>query len=163
MASKEYRFQVVYHDLPDNVREEVINLWVTERILPQPEAERRVDELVLVIRNEEGDAIGVVTTYIRDFLKPGNYYYFLRMFIKPAERKSYSLLIDAYRRTFTVLDEYQQVELNPHGLLLEMENMKFSGKRIVKKLSENGLVYWGRNALGNDVWYHRFDAGLPEK
>ncbi len=130
--------------------------------MSQAEATRRVNEVVLVIRNSQDELIGVTTVYTRDFARPGNVYYYFRMFIRPTERKSYTLLKVAYRKTFIFLDNFQQVEMKPYGLIMVMENQKLSGKRFEKWLADKGLVYWGKNELGQAVWYRRFDAGLPE-
>ena len=42
--------------------------------------------------------------------------------------------------------------------MLEMENTKFGGKGAARELAKLGPAYWGKNAIGQDVWYHRFDT-----
>jgi len=155
---EEYLFQNVYQEISEDIRQEIIILWLEAQVLSEEEAKRRASEVVLTIRNTTGELIGVTTAYIRDFVRPANFYYYMRMFVKPTERKSYRMLKKAYRYTFTSLKQHRQSDTEVHGLVLEMENMKSGGKGAVRELSKLGLVYWGKNAIGQDVWYHRFDT-----
>jgi hypothetical protein len=155
---EEYLFQNVYQEISEDIRQEIISLWLEAQVLSEEEAKRRASEVVLTIRNTTGELIGVTTAYIRDFVRPANFFYYMRMYVKPTERKSYGMLKKAYRYTFTSLKQHRPSDTEVHGLVLEMENMKFGGKGAARELSKLGPVYWGKNAIGQDVWYHRFDT-----
>ena len=89
---EEYLFQNVYQEISEDIRQEIISLWLEAQVLSEEEAKRRASEVVLTIRNTTGELIGVTTAYIRDFVRPANFYYYMRMFVKSTERKSYGML-----------------------------------------------------------------------
>jgi hypothetical protein len=159
----DYLFQNVYQKTPEDIRQEIIKLWLEAQVLSAEEARRRASEVVLTVRSDTGELIGVTTAYIRDFVRPANFYYYMRMFVKPTERKSFGMLKKAYRTTYTSLKQHQRSDSREvHGLVLEMENLKFGGPGAAKELATLGPVYWGKNAIGQDVWYHRFDTDIVD-
>jgi len=159
---KKYRFKPVYQNISDELQQEIVSLWLDARVLTSQEAKRRVPEVVLTVRNSKKELVGVTTAYTREFIKPGNFYYYMRMFVKPAERRSFEMLEEAYRRTYQTLSKAKSTEIEVQGVVLEMENVKFTGKGAINRLANLGPVFWGKNAVGQDVWYHRFDAD-PKK
>lgn len=159
---KKYRFKSVYQKISDSLHQEIVDLWMDAKVLSSQEANRRVSEVVLTMRNSKKELVGVTTAYTREFLKPGNFYYYMRMFVKPTERRSYEMLEEAYRRTYRTLSKVLKTDVDVQGIVLEMENVKFTGKGVINRLANLGPVFWGKNATGHDVWYHRFDAD-PKK
>ncbi len=159
---KKYRFQSVYQNISDNLKQDIVDLWLDSKVLSAQEASRRVSEVVCTIRNSNNELVGVTTAYAREFIRPGNFYYYMRMFVKPMERRSYEMLEEAYRQTYRTLSQVHHTENEVYGIVLEMENVKFSGKGVINRLVKLGPVYWGKNGVGQDVWYHRFDTD-PKK
>lgn len=152
-----YTIYNVYHAVPAGLRDEIIDLWRRNRILPHPdEAERRVDEVVLVIRGPAGQIVGVSTVYIGDFQQPGNSYYFYRMFIQPADRIPGLMRFVALRTREILKAQHVPGTDGPQGVIHVNENQKLMRPGMKRMFERNGYEYLGRGPKGNDIWRYLF-------
>lgn len=146
-----YTIYNVYKTVSGDLRDEIIDLWRRNRILPGPEeARRRVDQVVLAIRNPAGQVVGVTTVYTGDFQQRGNVYYFYRMFIQPSDRIP-GLMRSVTLRTRDLLRERHTPD-GPRGVIIVTENAKLMRPGMRRMFERNGYEYMGRGPKGNDVW-----------
>lgn len=146
-----YAIDNVFQAVPPALRDEIIDLWRRNQILPGPEeALRRVNQVVLAIRNPAGQVAGVSTAYVGDFQQRGNSYWFYRMFIQPADRVP-GLMRFVTLRTCGILGE-RHVPGGPKGVIIVTENRKLMRPGMRRMFERNGYEYMGRGPKGHDVW-----------
>ena len=111
---------------------EVRRLWLTECGLAPAEAERRLAELLFLIRRPAtGELMGVSTAY-PDLLPGGDArYWFFRMFIREPCRGEVGLPALVLRSAFRELASQQGVKETCRGLAAVVENPKFRGPRML--------------------------------
>ena len=82
-ASSTFRLQTVLDGVTAAEADEVRRLWLDASVVPPAEAERRIAELLFLIRDAAtGELVGVSTAYPAA-LPPGDTrYWFLRMFVR---------------------------------------------------------------------------------
>lgn len=158
---KGYLLQSVYQQIVSPQREEIVKLWTVCKVVPPLEAERRVDEVVLTVRNSDGCLVGVSTAYLQKFIpEEPNPFYFMRMFIRPEDRGSLGLFRLVSRKTREFLKTYEQPGCSPKGVIILLENLKFLGKGNSKNLKRRGWSYWGQGVKGYHIWYECFDGSV---
>ena len=153
----DYLMEFVYGTLGAGQRSEIAELWVSSGVLPPEEASRRLDEVLMTLRNAQGDLVGVNTVYVQDLLQPGNPYYFYRIFIREQDRGG-SLRTAATRVARQRLKEYQAVTPQPRGIVIVTENRKYERPGAVRLLRRQGWHYLGRGPRGYSIWFENFDC-----
>ena len=158
-----YRLINVYNNIDSSLKNEIIALWTNHRAIPPDEAERRVQEVVYIIRNPDGIIAGVSTVYLRKFIDGEHPFYFMRMFIRPEDRGHLGLPKWVSQKTREFLKTYKRAECRPKGVIIIIENPKYLGKGNKKSLEERGWKYYGQGPLGKHIWYECFDGSLLKK
>jgi hypothetical protein len=153
----------VYNNVDSSLKNEIIALWTGNRAVPPEEAERRVEEVVYIIRNPDGMIAGVSTVYLQKFIAGVLPFYFMRMFIRPEDRGHLGLYRLVSWKTREFLKTYKRLESTPKGVIIIIENPKFLGRGNKKSLEERGWTYYGKGPLGNHIWYECFDGSLLTK
>lgn len=146
-----YKVKVVYNNIDNKLQNQIIDLWVKNKVLPFAEAKRRVSEVVTVGYNQNQEIIGVSTVYSRYFSPLNGNYYFYRMFVAPDYRNR---LIKRDGGDFMSVT-YEHLQSNPSnhkGIIVVIENTKISDKIIggifgfsFLGLNENRLKIWFKN------------------
>jgi len=156
-----YRLSIGYGHLEARERDEIIGMWVTAGVLPPPEAQRRVAEVVLTARDPSGSLAGVNTVYVAAVPGASGPYYFYRTFLRPAHRGVWGLAATMFRLALRFLAEYPHPQ-RPLGLVAVIENPKLAHPRIARRLRRLGLHHLGRDSNGREVWCARFDGSVPK-
>ena len=138
----------------------IIAMWLEEGVIPRPEAERRVTEVVYAIVDSEENILGVTTAYAGQLPEGAKPVWFLRMFIKNSSRKASGLKNrsafqwDAFEMTCQYLAQKNQ---KTHlGVVMVTENRKLWSERWQKRLGEKGWELLGRDPRGNVIYLLRF-------
>ena len=162
---KEYRLKNVYGTMNSSERKALIDFWTGLGVLSQEAAERRADEAVFLLLDENDRIIGVNTVYIDHLLFPDNPYYFYRTMIHPDHRHSYNILIEMIDRTFQLLAKIETDRKEVKGLAITIENPKLARTLSLARFRESGethildrlkIHYAGKNSSGYDLWYRNF-------
>lgn len=143
----DYTYKAYYKCLPEELKREIINLWVSEGVLTLEKAINRVDDVVLVGFDPNNKVCGVTTVYLEKLLD--GYYYFFRMFIKESERGKIKL--KGSKLTHEFLKDFDH-PLKPKGVVAVAENVKITN-RVMKS---QGWSYFGKNEKNQDVYYVLF-------
>ena len=146
---------------PINVwRDRVIGMWVTEGVISQKEAERRVHEVIYALLDDKDEAVGVTTAYpghITLFAEP---VWFLRMFIRKSARKALGLKNhsafqwEAFDKTCQFLAQNNRAA--HRGVVMVTENRKLWSERWQKRLGERGWQVLGKDAGGHVIFFLPF-------
>jgi len=159
METRHYRNYIasfVFETIGDEDRAGVIDLWRRTQALPPDEsAERRVAEIVIVVRESSSGTVVAVNSVFRAKLNPESPdYYLFRSFIDPAHRGSELIF-------FMTRFAYEQLNLrhrpgSPAGLFFFTDNKKLQWPGIMERMKREGLEYLGRGPLGRDQWRKLF-------
>lgn len=141
--------------------EDVVALWTSEGGLTQAEAERRLDELLLVGIAPDGSLAGISTAYLAPNAQlRGNLWYY-RTFVPAGHRKTNVAvsLIQASRDR--ILERFTQGEdRRGLGFIFELENEGLK-RRFPKGIwHESDVLFIGENAHGAHVRV-RYFPGVP--
>jgi len=159
-----YHLKKVYGTLDKNKREkrQLIEFWTSLGVLSKEEAERRTNEALFLLLDEEQNIVGVNTAYPDTLIFPDNRYYFYRTLIHPKHRYSYRIVISMFNRAFELLKE--QKDPSAKGLAVSIENPKLA--RILsrarfhpvaaKRLLAQKFHYAGKDTHAHDLWYRNF-------
>lgn len=153
LAYHDYRMQNVFGEKPEGLRREIVAFWRANRALRRGEAEawRRSNEVVLVIRNPEGEIAGVTSVYAAAFR--GATYYFYRMFIRRGDRVP-GMMRFATLETRHFLQR-QHAPGGPKGMIVISENPKLMNPGMRRMMARGGFTDAGKTPKGLDIW--RFD------
>ncbi len=150
IAFRDYRLIPVFRSTTPELREAVVDFWLGEGALRnRPSAEERAFELVYVIRNRQQELIGVSTAQLAPGLG-GQPAYFLRTFIRPADRTP-GLPQRVIRETWQLLKRRTPPD-GPQGAFLVGENPKLQRPGMKQQLARRGWDYLGQNAKGLPLW-----------
>jgi hypothetical protein len=142
-------------------RDDVIGLWLSEGVLSREEAERRVDEVLLIATDEAGKPIGVSTTYLQfnRRLRANMWYY--RAFVAAAHRRSDVAVVlallgrDHHARRFHAGEDRRAL-----GVIFEVEHeglKRFAGGA---RWLPTDFIFIGENDRGDHVRVHYFPGAL---
>lgn len=151
-----YKLHNVYQKTTPDLRREIIAFWQRNNAIPDlREAERRVHEVVYLIRNPADVIVGVSSVYTARAGNPPASYYFYRMFIQPRDR-SYAMMRLVIGMTRDFLRD-EAPEPKPRGLVHVNENPKLMRRGIRRMFARHGYEFVGKTERGFDVWVYRFD------
>ncbi len=151
-------YEVVRFDRQDRIsREEVISAWTGDAGLSRPEAERRLDELLLLAIDQQGALAGVSTAYLARSEQLHADMWYVRAFTAPAHRNSNVGLLLALASRDRLIERFVEGDDSRGlGIAMEIENESLR-RRFPKGLwFETDYLFIGRNARGADVRVHYF-------
>jgi hypothetical protein len=147
-------FTFVEHWQKDDVDdgEAVLEFWRRENaISDEASAKKRLGEIVLLARDENGVVAGVSTAVKISMPRLGQPTYYFRCFIGKQWRKS-RLVLHLLRRTCDVLENYARSHDFPCiGVILEMENARFGQALQRAWWPSTGFVFIGKSQRGLDL------------
>lgn len=152
-----YSYKFYYRCLPDNLKEEIINMWVKEGVLTYERAKKRVNEVVLVVFDSNNEVCCVTTVYLDVNKRLKKYFYYFRIFVRTKDRgkiKNFKAtqLTHEYLKTYESIAAMSMYPYNPIGVIAIAENTKIT-QRIMKSA---GWSYFGKNENNLDVFYVLF-------
>jgi hypothetical protein len=142
-------------------RDDVTDLWLAEGVLSPEEAERRVDEVLLVATDGAGRPIGVSTTYLQynHQLRANMWYY--RAFVAAAHRRSDVGLVLALRgRDHHARRFYTGEDRRGIGVIFEVEHEGLKRFARGARWLPTDFMFIGENDRGDHVRVHYF-PGAP--
>ncbi|MEI7824153.1 MAG: hypothetical protein WCI01_02565 [Chlorobiaceae bacterium] len=153
---RNYNASFVFETIGDEDRAGVIDLWRRTQALPSGEsAERRVSEIVIVVRESSSGMVVAVNSVFRAKLNPeSEEYYIFRSFIDPAHRGG-RLILFMTRFAYEALNEMYRPG-SPAGLFFFTDNKKLQRPCIMERIKREGFEYLGRGPLGRDIWRKLF-------
>jgi len=148
MSSDSYEVLVVEKNKDVKIKNQIINLWVNNKILPLNEALNRINYVVLAIRHIESDTIiGVSTAKIDIHPLFNKFYYFYGMYVDPNHSKRPLI----FQRTFDYLNDNHMSSIK--GVVAVLENQKISDKILNR-------YHWHKiddEVFSNRAFYRNFD------
>lgn len=154
-----YRLELVFQRLAPALRNEIIRFWVADGVLEPEEMQRRVVQVVYIARNSKGEIAAVCTAYLGDFARPENRYWFLRMYVRRADRGAvWGLHRFLLQCTFAYLKHHPVHSTEARGTMLVTINEKLWRPAIHRGLKRMGWSYHGKGPRGNEIWFWHFDG-----
>ena len=152
-----YSITAVLGTITPDQKKRVIEFWQKNRALgnnPQ-EANRRVNQVVLIAENDANEVVGVTTIYLQPFIVNMRPFVYYRMFIEPSARV-FGMMEYMTQLTHLSLKKIS-IPNKPDGMVVVTENQKLMRKGMKRMLRRSGLEYIGINNNNQDVWYWGFD------
>jgi len=135
----------------------VLEFWRRENAIgDEAQAQQRLREVVLHACAETGEVAGVCTAIPITLPRLGQPMYYYRCFIGQDWRNT-RLVMRMLRRAQMVLEDYARANDYPCvGILLELENKRFSQMLRMPVWINPGFTYIGRSQRGLDLRVHYF-------
>lgn len=148
--------EVVWGNVNNVICEDVVRLW-REQGLSAAKVDERISQLVVVMKNESGQIVGVSTAYKTYIRQLRNYLFACRLLIIPAYRRanlSPSLLV----ATRDFLESVHRDEVvNPAiGLITLVENEYVKHRRNDAVWPNSRMVYIGNSREGHPIMVYYF-------
>jgi hypothetical protein len=156
-----YRIETVYGRLSRPLAAEIVRFWLQQGVIPGiEEARRRVSQVVDVIRNAQGEIVGLNSVYPASYRVKQDIYLFYRLFIRAIDRKP-GLARFATEHVALALKSRPEVRPGIKGLIAVTENPKLTREAARRQLKRIGFEYDGRGPKGYDIWRMDFVEGAP--
>ncbi len=139
--------------------EDIIAFWKAHRAIP-PNADitKRAQQVVLVVRNEKDQIIGITTSYLTNYAPLKNSFFVFRGMLAP-EYRIPGLFIKMTLTTIQVLEDFSKT-LNgkdrPIGIIAEIENPHLKEARITK--TPSGMTLIGFSQKENPIYAYYFQG-----
>lgn len=158
-----YRVETVYGRLTKELAQEIVQFWLQQRVLPNIQtARRRVSQVIDVLRNMEGQIVGLNSVYVGAYRSPQDRYLFYRLFIRPQDRRP-GLARYATEHVAEALKSHPEYRQGIKGLIAVTENPKLTREAARRQLQRIGFEYDGRGPKGLDVWRMDFADAQAEQ
>ena len=144
-----YTYKIVYQNLDEDLKKQIIEMWINSGALPMQEALRRVNEVVLVAFDSNNEVCAVTSVYLINRDKYGKWYMF-RIFIREKDRGRIKEFKSS-KVTHEFLSTYE-CEDKPLGVIAIAENQKITD-RIMK---QEGWNFFGTTPAGQSIYYVEF-------
>jgi hypothetical protein len=151
-----YKLTYVLGAITPEQKQRVIDFWRRNNALGNPqEANRRVNQVVMMSENEDNEVVGVTTVYPQPFIVNMRPFLYYRMFIQPSDRV-FGMMEYMTQLTHQSLKD-ADIPNKPDGMVVVTENTKLMRKGMKRMLRRSNLEYIGVNNNNQDVWYWGFD------
>ncbi|MGE0773205.1 MAG: hypothetical protein AB7K37_15955 [Cyclobacteriaceae bacterium] len=151
------RFDICWKKVNPVVRGELLKFWTESGLLAAEHASKRAEEVVMVVRNDAGEIVGVSTAYKSAVKQLGNPFYFFRCAIHPRERHpglTSTLLVKT--RDYLESIHLQDGEPVCKGLMTVVENPRINEGRREAVWPASKMIYIGSTKEGNQVRLYYF-------
>lgn len=148
-----YNVKYVYQNLTAIQKKEIIELWITAKVVEYQEALQRVEQVSTTITFQE-KIVGVSTVYLHHLGDRGIYFFF-RMFIKEEFRGSNLVRKKVMQTNFQELKK--RFSNKAQGIAVELENQKLAslGKNT-HYMQKRGYEYFSQSSKDLQLWYVDF-------
>lgn len=166
-ADQAIRFENVWHDKSERLRDEIKRFWRDHKALPPgANVEARVDQVLFVVRGEAGAVAGVSSVQRTYVPRLGDHLYVYRTFIAPELRRGY-IAKDLLIASRDFLERYNEGQhADPClGIFLEVEaeSLKYGGVTVKRAIWEDSrFVFVGRTPAGAHLRVYYFPGALIE-
>lgn len=152
-----YTVETVYGRLTKELAQEIVRFWMQQRVLPSVQAARkRVSQVIDVIRNNDGEIVGLNSVYVSGYRSQGEKYLFYRLYIRSQDRRP-GLARYATEHVAEALKSHPEYRPGVKGLIAVTENPKLTREAARRQLKRIGFDYDGRGPKGFDIWRLDFD------
>ena len=155
-----YRLDEVLGRVSPSVRDEIVGMWLAERVLSPAEAQRRAAEVVVIARAADGEIAGVSTAYVAALGGSDRRYWFYRTFVRPSHRSVWAIAPRMFDLAVAALRAHEHPE-RPAGVAALVENRDLMRPAMREEIARAGMHRLGTDAAGRDLWCLNFDGSLP--
>lgn len=139
-----YTIDFVYQNLGDDLKKKIIDFWITEGALNEDQASKRIDQVSLIAKNEDGFIVGVSTVYKNLYHPIGLHFWFFRAFVGAKYRRS-GIVLDFLKAAQKELGIRFNQGHDPDalGILIKIQNPELMKGLHQAVLPRTGFVYVG--------------------
>ncbi|MEO9869474.1 hypothetical protein [Ekhidna sp.] len=147
----------VWQKKTDELIEEIVAFWTAHNAIPpHVDINQRAHQVVLVVRNLDGEIVGVTTAYSTKYPLLKSMLFVFRGMLDPGYRipglfiKMTTMTIQLLERHTKLLDERER----PIGMIAEVENPNLKEARMTK--SPSGMTLIGFSKKENPIYAYYF-------
>ena len=143
---------------PGEIRDQVIDLWKKHGGPVGEEAEKRLQQIVFVVRTREGRVVGLSTAFKAHVRQLRNHFYVFRLMISPDYRipgLTSRLLVST--RDFLESASRQEEKEVPIGLFTLVQHPELKRHRNEAVWPASKMVYIGNSPEGHHIRVYYFD------
>ncbi len=156
------RLENVWKNKTPELKEEIIDFWVSNKALrPGEHGRERVEQVFSVVRNEAGNIASICSIFVQFIEQLSNEFYCFRTFIAAPYRRSHiaSIMIvntrDFLNQRFA---EGEQTKVIGMFVTAENEYLKKFRNQAIWPYSK--FIYVGKNSRGDHLRVYYFDNAL---
>lgn len=155
---RNYRLENVWRKVDEERLEQIVNFWLGLGILNTSQAYKRAKQVVIMIKNDRDELVGVSTAFHTYFEKLKSYVYAYRCLIQKESRViglETKLTIETKSVLEKGLDDFK--ENKPVGLLAVIQNERLSSVARYAIWPGVNMIYIGKNSAGESMRISYFD------
>jgi hypothetical protein len=151
-----YEIIEIYHHITDEIKNEIIDLWINNQALSKIEALNRINcAICAIVHIPSGKIIGVSTAKINFLPKTNDIYYYYGMFVDKEHRGgvgiNWRIKTSIIEKTFNILKKQNNKYVK--GLAAILENKKIPNKF----LQRYGWIPLNDEQIEFDLLFKDFD------
>jgi hypothetical protein len=156
LSTKQIAFENVWLTESSSVKEAVAKVWKNYFTMNEDETQLRAQQLVFIVRDEDGEIIGISTAYKVYIKQLRNFLYAVRFMILPQYRIP-GLLPQLVTKTREFLESIHDKDHTERciGLIALIENEEMK-KKIRAAILPSGFVYIGNSGAGHHIRVYYF-------
>ena len=147
----------VWQNKTEKLIDEIIVFWKkSNAIPPNVDIHQRAQQVVLVVRNESDQVIGITTSFMTNYTPLKNSFYVFRGMLDQNYRIP-GLFIKMTSTTIRILKEFSKTlstEDRPIGIIAEIENPSLKRARMTK--TPSGMTLIGFSPKENPIYVYYF-------
>jgi hypothetical protein len=154
---KDLVFENVWGGEISHIRDQVLNIWMHHRGPQGLQADKRMKQIVFVIRNKRGDVIGLSTAFKSYIKQLRNHFFVFRLLIVPGYRVAglTSKLLVLTRDFLESIHLTQNLD-TPIGLITLVESEALKQHRNEAIWPASKMVYIGNTREGHHIRVYYF-------
>ena len=150
-------FENVWGKDADALRDPVLAIWRRNGGPTGDDTSERLRQLVFVLKNADGEVVGMSTAFKAHIKRLRNYFYVIRLMLVPGYRipgLTSRLLVST--RDFLESIHEQESTNRAIGIITLVENQRIREKRNEAIWPASGMVYIGNSGAGHPIRVYYF-------
>ncbi len=154
-----YEYQIVTNPDDESLRQKVLSFWLNHNALDKNKAKERLDEVIGLITDQQGEILGVGTAkeiYLKDFR---NYFVFVRLYV--AQKGIGWRMVSFFNKLVDYIFEVHTTKYPKSvGVFVTAQNAKLNRKWKQAVCPNTGFIYLGNSSGGSQMRVKYFDLAL---
>ena len=159
MSKSKVTIHDVWQDKTEELVQEILDFWKVHRAIPSNvDINKRAQQVVLVLRDENQEIIGITTSYVTKYTILKNNVFVFRGMLAPSHRIP-GLFIKMTITTIQILEASSRAlndKERPIGVIAELENPALKKARITK--TPSGMHLIGFSQRENPIYAYYFQG-----
>ena len=156
--NKNLVFENLWKKDVNHISGQVLDVWKRHAGPVGPKATERLGQLVFVVRNDEGDVVGISTAFKAYVKQLRNYFFALRLMLIPEYRIPglTSRLLVSTRDFLESIHGHESIDEKAIGIITLVENQRLKEGRNEAIWPASRMIYIGNSREGHHIRVYYF-------